>query len=194
NSLRHRDQPAHDSDFARRAISGHVSLQAGPGEWLARGRVVEIAHRSRHAGSGPQLPASRSYRNLSVGRGVLSALLLPGSKNRVDRRGDGAQPRDDEAAPAGRAGVLQVLARTRGCALKHLVVTADDFGLAPEVNAAVELAHQQGILTAASLMVTGAAAADAGARGRRLPSLRGGLHLGLLDGHALPPPRGGAAL
>jgi chitin disaccharide deacetylase len=67
------------------------------------------------------------------------------------------------------------------------VVTADDFGLAPEVNAAVELAHQQGILTAASLMVTGAAAADAVACARRLPSLRVGLHLVLVDGNPVLP-------
>ena len=67
-------------------------------------------------------------------------------------------------------------------------MTADDFGLAPEVNAAVELAHQQGILTAASLMVTGAAAADAVARAQRLQRLRVGLHLVLVDGNpALPP-------
>jgi hopanoid biosynthesis associated protein HpnK len=74
--------------------------------------------------------------------------------------------------------------------LNHLIVTADDFGLAPEVNAAVELAHEQGILTAASLMVGGAAAADAIARARRLPRLRIGLHLVLVNGRpTLPPER-----
>ncbi|HSS71650.1 MAG TPA: hopanoid biosynthesis-associated protein HpnK [Casimicrobiaceae bacterium] len=74
--------------------------------------------------------------------------------------------------------------------MKGLIVTADDFGLAPEVNAGVELAHTRGILTAASLMVSGAAAADAVARARRLPSLRVGLHLVLVDGApTLPPER-----
>jgi hopanoid biosynthesis associated protein HpnK len=72
--------------------------------------------------------------------------------------------------------------------MKRLVVTADDFGLAPEVNAGVELAHQQGILSAASLMVGAAAAADAVARGRRLPRLRIGLHLVLVDGTSTLPP------
>jgi chitin disaccharide deacetylase len=67
-------------------------------------------------------------------------------------------------------------------------VTADDFGLAPEVNEGIELAHTQGILTAASLMVGGAAADDAVARARRLPSLRVGLHLVLVDGPPLLPP------
>ena len=42
--------------------------------------------------------------------------------------------------------------------LKALIVTADDFGLAPEINEGVELAHTNGILTTASLMVSGAAA------------------------------------
>ncbi|TMH61410.1 MAG: ChbG/HpnK family deacetylase, partial [Betaproteobacteria bacterium] len=41
--------------------------------------------------------------------------------------------------------------------MKALIVTADDFGLAPEVNEGIELAHTTGILTAASLMVRGAA-------------------------------------
>ena len=65
--------------------------------------------------------------------------------------------------------------------MKRLVVTADDFGLSFEVNEAVEQAHRDGILTAASLMVSAPAAADAVARARRLPSLRVGLHLVLVE-------------
>ena len=65
--------------------------------------------------------------------------------------------------------------------MKCLVVTADDFGLAREVNDAVELAHTQGILTAASLMVGSPGCADAVARARRLPGLRVGLHLTLVE-------------
>lgn len=72
--------------------------------------------------------------------------------------------------------------------MKLLIVTADDFGAAPEVNDAVETAHRRGILTAASLMVSAPAAADAIARARRLPSLRVGLHLVLLEGRPLSPP------
>jgi hopanoid biosynthesis associated protein HpnK len=63
-----------------------------------------------------------------------------------------------------------------------LVVTADDFGLSLEVNEAVEQAHRGGILTAASLMVAGPAAADAVQRARRLPRLRVGLHVDLIEG------------
>jgi hopanoid biosynthesis associated protein HpnK len=67
-------------------------------------------------------------------------------------------------------------------AARQLVVTADDFGLSLEVNEAVERAHRAGILTAASLMVSGAAAADAVRRAKRLPRLRVGLHVVLLEG------------
>jgi len=71
--------------------------------------------------------------------------------------------------------------------LKRLVVTADDFGAAAQVNDAVERAHRNGILSAASLMVSGAAAADAVARARALPSLRVGLHLVLVEGKPVLP-------
>jgi len=71
--------------------------------------------------------------------------------------------------------------------LKRLIVTADDFGAAREVNEAVEAAHRGGILTAASLMVGAGAALDAIARARRLHSLRVGLHVVLLEGRPVLP-------
>lgn len=72
--------------------------------------------------------------------------------------------------------------------MKRLVVTADDFGASYEVNEAVEKAHREGILTAASLMVAGDAAADAVARARTLPRLGVGLHVVLVDGRPMSPP------
>jgi chitin disaccharide deacetylase len=69
----------------------------------------------------------------------------------------------------------------------RLIVTADDFGAAREVNDAVEAAHRNGILSAASLMVTAPAAGDAIARAQRLPSLRVGLHVVLSEGRPLLP-------
>ena len=72
--------------------------------------------------------------------------------------------------------------------MKRLIVTADDFGLTVPVNEAVETGHRRGILTAASLMVTGEAAADAVARAKRLPKLGVGLHLVLVDGVPVLPP------
>ena len=73
--------------------------------------------------------------------------------------------------------------------MKRVVFSADDFGLSEAVNEAVERAHRDGILQAASLMVAGPAAADAVRRARALPSLRVGLHLVVIEGPAvLPPP------
>jgi hopanoid biosynthesis associated protein HpnK len=72
--------------------------------------------------------------------------------------------------------------------VKRLVVTADDFGLSLEVNEAVEQAHRDGILTAASLMVSAPGAADAVARAKRLPSLRVGLHLVMVEAWPTLPP------
>jgi chitin disaccharide deacetylase len=71
--------------------------------------------------------------------------------------------------------------------LKRLIVTADDFGAAREVNDAVEAAHRGGVLTAASLMVAAPAAADAVARARRMPALRVGLHVVLVEGRPVLP-------
>lgn len=71
--------------------------------------------------------------------------------------------------------------------MKGLIVTADDFGAAAEVNEAVEEAYRNGILTAASLMVGGAAAEDAIARAHRLPGLKVGLHLVLVEGWPVLP-------
>ncbi len=64
----------------------------------------------------------------------------------------------------------------------RLIVTADDFGASREVNEAVERAFSHGVLRAASLMMAAPGCADAVARARRLPGLRVGLHLVLVEG------------
>jgi hopanoid biosynthesis associated protein HpnK len=70
---------------------------------------------------------------------------------------------------------------------RSLIVTADDFGMSIPVNEAVEEAHRKGVLTSASLVVAGDAAADAVERARRMPKLGVGLHLALVDApSALP--------
>lgn len=70
-----------------------------------------------------------------------------------------------------------------------LIITADDFGAHISVNEAVEWAHRDGVLSAASLMVGAPAAADAVSRAKSSPSLRVGLHLVLTDGQAVLPHR-----
>lgn len=72
--------------------------------------------------------------------------------------------------------------------MSQITLTADDFGLSEAVNEAVERAHRDGVLTAASLMVGAPAAADAVARARRMPGLRVGLHLVVIEGPAVLPP------
>ncbi len=71
--------------------------------------------------------------------------------------------------------------------MRNLIVTADDFGASTAVNAAVEQAHTDGILTAASLMVAGEAAEDAIIRARHMPTLGVGLHLVLVEGRPVLP-------
>jgi hopanoid biosynthesis associated protein HpnK len=73
--------------------------------------------------------------------------------------------------------------------VKFLIINADDFGLHPSVNEAVEEAHKKGVLTSASLMVGAVAAEDAIERAKRLPGLRVGLHVVVVDGHASSPPQ-----
>jgi chitin disaccharide deacetylase len=65
---------------------------------------------------------------------------------------------------------------------RRLVVSGDDFGAAPEVNAGIIRAHVDGILTSTSLMVTGDAAAEAVQLARAHPRLAVGLHLVLAQG------------
>jgi hopanoid biosynthesis associated protein HpnK len=69
--------------------------------------------------------------------------------------------------------------------MRELIFSADDFGLTPAVNEAVEQGCRLGRLTQASLMVAAPAAADAVARANALPALNVGLHLVLVDGDSL---------
>jgi hopanoid biosynthesis associated protein HpnK len=94
-----------------------------------------------------------------------------------------ASPRRDHKHPI--AGIDQRL--KRGGRLDGLIINADDFGLAPEVNEAVERAHRQGVLTSASLMVAGPAADEAVAIAKAMPGLHVGLHLVLAEGASMLP-------
>jgi predicted glycoside hydrolase/deacetylase ChbG (UPF0249 family) len=59
---------------------------------------------------------------------------------------------------------------------KFLIVNADDFGASTGINRGILECHTHGVLTSASLMVDGAAAAEAAALVRDHPSLSIGLH------------------
>jgi len=104
---------------------------------------------------------------------------------------DGASARAGGGAPdAASAALRQAEAHLEGGAVRSgplLIVNADDFGASGAVNAAVLRAHRQGVLTSASLMVTGEAFEEAVALARGAPDLAVGLHLVLVQGRAAAP-------
>jgi len=75
--------------------------------------------------------------------------------------------------------------------LKQLIVNADDFGLTTGVNRGILRAYKDGIVTSASLLVTGSAFEEAVALARQNPELEVGLHLALVEERAV---LGGEAL
>jgi hopanoid biosynthesis associated protein HpnK len=72
---------------------------------------------------------------------------------------------------------------------RRLVVNADDFGRSSSINRAVIRAHQDGILTTASLMVNEPGLDEAVTLARQNPKLGVGLHLTLSHGHSALPPK-----
>lgn len=71
---------------------------------------------------------------------------------------------------------------------RAVVITADDFGFSGEVNAAVMSTFNRGVLTAASLMVTGRARDEAASIARGHPALDVGLHLVFCRGSSVLDP------
>ena len=69
-----------------------------------------------------------------------------------------------------------------------VIITADDFGLSREVNAAVLSTFRDGVLTAASLMVASAARDEAASLAHEHPNLDVGLHLVVCRGSSVLAP------
>jgi predicted glycoside hydrolase/deacetylase ChbG (UPF0249 family) len=69
--------------------------------------------------------------------------------------------------------------------MRNLIVTADDAGLHRGITAGVIRAHQEGIVTACSLVANGVAFYDAVERLRDVPSLEVGVHLTLVEERSL---------
>lgn len=67
---------------------------------------------------------------------------------------------------------------------RFIVINGDDFGFSAGVNQAIITAHEQGILTSTSLMVTADWADEAIALARNHPQLAVGLHLVLVCGQS----------
>jgi hopanoid biosynthesis associated protein HpnK len=70
---------------------------------------------------------------------------------------------------------------------KQVIINADDFGLSTAINSAVIQAHREGVLTSASLMVTGESCQEAVELARATPTLAVGLHLVVGNGQAVLP-------
>jgi len=70
--------------------------------------------------------------------------------------------------------------------VRKLVVNADDFGFTRDVNRGIVEAHRNGILTATTLMATGAAFDDAVGLARENPDLDIGVHLVLVGEPPFP--------
>jgi predicted glycoside hydrolase/deacetylase ChbG (UPF0249 family) len=66
-------------------------------------------------------------------------------------------------------------------ALRYLIVNADDFGLSPGINRGIVQAHEEGIVTSASLMVHRPAAEEAASYARQRAALSVGLHFDLCE-------------
>ena len=65
---------------------------------------------------------------------------------------------------------------------RRLIINGDDFGSSREVNEAIILAHRRGILTSASLIVSGEAFEHAVTLAKENPNLAVGLHVTCADG------------
>jgi chitin disaccharide deacetylase len=72
--------------------------------------------------------------------------------------------------------------------LRSLVINADDLGLTVGVNNGIFDAHDDGVLTSASVFANARASDDAFTRALRRPSLGVGCHLTLVDGQPMLPP------
>ena len=97
--------------------------------------------------------------------------MKPAAKPSIKTSGE---RRADEKASAF-SHVRETDARAR--AAVRLIVNADDFGISKEVNEAVIRAFREGVLTSASLMVTGAALTMLSFWRKKIPGLPSGFIL-----------------
>ena len=72
--------------------------------------------------------------------------------------------------------------------MRRLIVNADDFGLTTGINRAIVEAHENGIVSSATLMANAAKFDEAAAHAQRSPQLGVGCHVMLVDGTPLRDP------
>ncbi len=71
--------------------------------------------------------------------------------------------------------------------MRRLIINADDFGLTAGVNRAIVEAHENGVVSSATLMANGRAFAQAVSLAQSTPGLGVGCHVVLVDGAPLLP-------
>jgi len=81
---------------------------------------------------------------------------------------------------------ISVLDQNRGD--MRIILNADDFGRSRQINAAIIRAHQEGVLTSASLMMAGEAVEDAVELAHQNSTLAVGLHVVVINGRSVLPP------
>ena len=98
------------------------------------------------------------------------------------------QPSAAFSESEGSASALLPKSRNDNRARFSLIVNADDFGASAQVNEAVIRAFREGVLTSASLMVTGDAFEQAVLLAKENPGLAVGIHLVTVVGRSVLPP------
>ena len=78
--------------------------------------------------------------------------------------------------------------------MRRLIVNADDFGLTPGVNRAILEAHNQGIVTSATLMANSSAFSEAVSLSQSARDLSVGCHIVLVDGSPVSDPKNVSSL
>lgn len=78
--------------------------------------------------------------------------------------------------------------------MRRLIVNADDFGLTPGVNRAILEAHNQGIVTSATLMANASAFSEAVSLSQSARELSVGCHIVLVDGSPVSDPQSVSSL
>jgi hopanoid biosynthesis associated protein HpnK len=105
----------------------------------------------------------------------------------MSREVQASKSQPSAALAESRGGASSLLPDPRNDAARRLIVNADDFGASEEVNEAVIHAYNEGVLTSASLMVTGAAFEQAVKLAKENPGLAVGIHLVTVVGRSALP-------
>jgi predicted glycoside hydrolase/deacetylase ChbG (UPF0249 family) len=69
--------------------------------------------------------------------------------------------------------------------IKRIIITADDFGLSPEINEGIVRGYLDGVVRSAALLMNAPGTAHAIALAKKHPGLEVGIHLGIVEGICL---------